>query len=94
MQKNNDGIVSVKKVISIINSCETKKQLDAARRLIDNYVLYVQHKGLINPETVYKRLLKEHKQKCFQIRMISLFVRNDRKEFTKEFKRVSVRAIA
>jgi len=90
MQNEKPVIVSVKKVISIINSCETKKQLDASKRLIENYVKMAELKGVVNPDTIRKRLMKEYKQKVFQINMIKSFVRRDRKEFD----RVPVKAIA
>jgi hypothetical protein len=90
MQKKDSGIASIKKIINIINSCETSKQLSTCKRLIENYVKMVESKGVINPELIYKRLLKEYNQKCFQIKMIKLFVVN----YRKEFERVPVREIA
>lgn len=90
MQKERPVIVSVKKVINIINSCETKNQLESSKRLIDNYVKMLKYQGLINPEAVEKRLLKEYKQKIFQITMIKSFLKRDRKEFN----RVPVKAVA
>lgn len=89
MQKEKPAIVSIKKVISIINSCETKKQLNASKRLIDNYVQMLRLKGVINPEVVRKRLMKEYNQKCFQINMIRSFMKRDRKQFYKEPDRVT-----
>jgi hypothetical protein len=50
----------------------------------------VELKGITNPETVRKRLIKEYNQKLFQIKMIKSFVARDRKEF----ERVPVKAIA
>jgi len=90
MQKDKPIFVSVKKVISIINSCETNEQLKTSLRLIDNYVEILKRKGLSNAEIVKKRLMKEFNQKKFQLNMIRLFVKRD----NKQFERVPVRMMA
>jgi hypothetical protein len=90
MQKDKPIFVSVKKVISIINSCETNEQLKTSLRLIDNYVEILKRKGLSNTEIVKKRLMKEFNQKKFQLNMIRLFVKRD----NKQFERVPVRMMA
>jgi len=73
--------VPVKRVLTIINSCETKIQLQSALRLIDNYVAITKYKGVINSELVRKRLMKDWKQKLFQIKMVRSFIRREEKEF-------------
>jgi hypothetical protein len=81
MQKKGKSIVSIKKIMSIINSCETTKQLSNCDTIIDNYVNYISKEGVVNPEMVRKRLTKEYKQKLFQLKMLKLFMKTDKKEF-------------
>ena len=85
MLKKQSVFVPVKRILNIINSCETEKQLKNCLKLIENYINYTEYQGISNPETLRKRLLKEYKQKRFQIRMISAFVRKHKKEHHKEF---------
>jgi len=75
------GITSVKKMLIIINSCETNKQLKSASKAIDNYIRLISAKGVINPEAVEARLMREWKQKRFQINMIKSFVVRQYREF-------------
>jgi len=89
MQKEKPVFTPVKKVLSIINSCETKDQLANCKKLIDNYVKIIKSKGVINSELVLKRLMKEFNQKNFQIKMIKLFVVRHQKEFEKVYEKVS-----
>ena len=74
-------IVPVKKVLSIINSCETEEQLEASRRVIDNYVKTISKRGVVNVELVKKRLLQEWRQKRFQLRMMSSFLDQSEREY-------------
>jgi hypothetical protein len=83
MQKERPVFIPVKKVLNIINSCETGKQLSSCKKLIDNYVKLIKMQGVVNPELVRKRLMKEFNQKKFQINMIKLFVAKHQKEFYK-----------
>ena len=76
--------VPVKKVLRIINSCETNDQLENCEKLINNYVKQVKKKGVVNPEMLKKRLMKEYKQKQFQLNMIRSFIQRDIEEFSKE----------
>ena len=85
MLKKQSVFVPVKRILNIINSCETDKQLKNCLKLIENYVNQVKYQGISNPETLKKRLLKEYKQKKFQLRMISAYVRKHKKEHKKEF---------
>lgn len=81
----NREFIPVQKILRIINSCETSKQLDNCLDIIDNYVSYTKSKGLVNPELLKLRLLKEFKQKKFQINMIKLFVKDNKNEFEKGY---------
>jgi hypothetical protein len=78
---NRTTFVPVKKVLSIINSCETEKQLNVTLKLIENYINQLASKGVVNPELVQKRLMKEYKQKLFQLSMIKFYVKSNEKEF-------------
>ena len=73
--------VPVKKILNIINSCETEDQLISCKNLIDLYVTQLTNKGLRNPELLKRRLIKDYKQKMFQIKMIKLFIRRHKREF-------------
>ena len=77
--------VPVKRVLSIINSCETSDQLDNCTKIIDNYVKQVKKKGVVNSDLLKKRLMKEYTQKCFQLKMIKSFIKRDHEEFEKKY---------
>ena len=80
----NSNFIPVKKVIRIINSCETEQQLKNCLRVIRNYTELLKSQGVINTDLVEKRLIKEYKQKKFQIKMIGSFVMNYRQVFNQE----------
>jgi len=80
----NPNFLSVKKVLNIINSCESTNQLKNCLELIDSYTKLLKRQGISNPELVKKRLLKEYKQKKFQINMIKHYVEIQRQLFLKE----------
>ena len=64
----------VKRVLEVINSCETQKQLKSCLRMISNYTNLVKSGGVVNSDLVKKRLMKEYKQKNFQLSMIKEYV--------------------
>jgi len=64
----NTHFVPIKKVLNIINSCESSSQLKNCLKIIDNYTELVKISGVVNSNLVKKRLLKEYKQKKFQIK--------------------------
>ena len=76
--------VPVRKVIKIINSCETMKQLKSCVNIIDTYVRLIKSMGVVNSVLVRKRLMKEYNQKKFQLNMIKTFISNQEQEFEKE----------
>jgi hypothetical protein len=84
IRMNEPNFVPVKKVLMIINSCETSDQLKSCLPIIDNYVRQVKKKGVINTDLLKKRLMKDYSQKCFQIKMIRSFIKRDIEEFSKE----------
>ena len=79
-----DKFVPVKKMLSIINSCETEKQLKSTLRIVDNYIRQIKQRGVVNSDLVRKRLMKEFKQKKFQIKMIKSFVQQYDQEYQTE----------
>jgi len=42
------NFVPVEKIINIINSCQTKKQLKSCKKVIKNYINQLKHQGVIN----------------------------------------------
>jgi hypothetical protein len=87
MQKNivsETNFVPVKRVLDIINSCETEEQLKSCLRLMNNYVRMIKSNGVVNSELVKKRLLKEYKQKKFQLTMISEYMQRHQTEHFNE----------
>jgi len=81
---NSKNFIPIQKVLTIINSCESMPQLKSCMKLIDNYTEQIKQRGVENSELAKKRLLKEYKQKQFQINMISNFVRTQRQVFYAE----------
>lgn len=78
-------LIPVKRILNVINSCETLNQLKSARVLIEGYVKILENNGLDNPDLVMKRLIKEYKQKHFQITAIKYFIQTQRKVFYEEY---------
>ena len=83
----NSKITPVKKVLGIINSCETTVELKSCLNMIDNYTILLKKQGVVNSELVKKRLIQEYKQKKFQINMIRRFILTQRQVFYKEIVR-------
>ena len=83
--------VPVKRILSMINSCETEDHLKNALNIIDHYVHLIKFKGVQNSELVRKRLMKEWKQKSFQIKMIKSFIIRHEKEFVGTVKKNKVK---
>jgi hypothetical protein len=83
-RSNEVSFVPVKRVLDIINSCETEDQLKNCLRIIGNYVRLVKTKGVSNSELVRKRLLKEYKQKKFQVVMINEYIREYSRQHSEE----------
>lgn len=88
MRKESD-FVPIRKVIKIINSCETTKQLESCKSVITSYVRLIKKMNVINSELVRKRLLKEYNQKKFQLKMIKSFMVRQQKEYTQKLLPIS-----
>jgi len=84
----NSNFVPVKKVMNIINSCESTSQLQSCLTMIDNYTELLKKQGVVNSELVKKRLIQEYKQKKFQINMIRHFVEMQRKVFYRKLESI------
>ena len=81
MKNNNETrFIQIKKILKIINSCESEKQLNGCRQIIKLYINYLKAKGVTNYNTVYNRLIKELNQKSFQIKMIKSFISMEKHE--------------
>ena len=89
-----EEFVPVKKILSIINSCETEAQLKNCLNMIENYVEQTKEKGLTNSDVLKLRLIKEYKQKKFQISMLKLFIKKHQKEFDYIYSKKSSKIIA
>lgn len=86
--------VPVKKILSIINSCENESHLKSTKKIIQLYIDQVKNQGVINTELLQKRLEKEYKQKYFQIKMIKLFIQQNKIEFFTVHKEKKYKIIA
>lgn len=87
MRQKNVKFVSPKKIITIINSCETNRQLKTSLRIIDNYIENTSRNGLNNHQDLRNRLMKEYNQKKFQLNMIKMFITRNEKEYRNELVR-------
>ena len=64
------GIVSIKKVFSIIDSCINHTQLKTCEKLVDVYTELVKEKGVVNFELVRKTLNIKIKEKELELEYI------------------------
>jgi len=77
-----ENLVSIKKMLNIINSCESNKQLKSSLILIQNYLKLLSKQKIKNIKDVETRLITEYNQKKFQLSMMSIFIKNCNKEFS------------
>ena len=59
----------IRKIFSIIDSCDRKIQLEACERLTENYVKLAERKGVINPELIKEILHIKIKEKAQELNM-------------------------
>lgn len=57
--KNEVSYASVKKILTIINSCRTDMQLENCKKTINDYIKLVVKKGVTNSLDLRDRLYKE-----------------------------------
>ena len=69
-------VITVKKVLRMIDSCQDQEQIDNCRIVIQNYVKSAEKKGLSNVTDLKKRLDDELFQKQEEIMLVRIF--NDR----------------
>ena len=65
--------VPVKKILNIINSCNSEEQLSNCNALIKNYVNSVKKKGVINYDEVENRLTEELEQRQEALYLAKIF---------------------
>jgi len=70
--KNND-FVPVKKILNIINSCNSEEQLENCNIVIKNYVNSVKKKGVINYNELENRLNEELLQRQEALYLVKIF---------------------
>lgn len=66
-------IIPVKNVLKMINSCQTSKQIQNCKILVDNYIKTAKIKGLINLNDLKSRLLEELMQREESIYLSDMF---------------------
>lgn len=71
MKKNE--FVPVKKILSIINSCNTAEQIKNCDSLIKNYVHTAKKKGVINYDELEDRLNEELMQRQEALYLVKIF---------------------
>lgn len=71
--KNNNSLVSVKKVLKMINSCQTEEQLESCKDLIDNYIKSAKKNKVINISDLSNRLHEELIQRQEQVYLVKIF---------------------
>ena len=70
--KNND-FVPVKKILNIINSCNSEEQLENCNIVIKNYVNSVKKNGVINYNELENRLNEELLQRQEALYLVKIF---------------------
>jgi len=66
-------VITVKKVLRMINSCQTQSQIDDCRIVVQNYIKSINKKGLVNIEDLKKRLDDELLQRQEAIMLVDIF---------------------
>jgi hypothetical protein len=61
--KNEVSYVPVKKILALINSCQTDEQLENCKHIVNDYVKTVAKKGVTNSLDLKERLYGEIEQR-------------------------------
>ena len=61
--KTEVNYVPVKRILAIINSCETGEEVKKCRKIVNNYVKAVSKQGVTNSEVLKERLNEELEQR-------------------------------
>ena len=65
--------LSVKKILSIINSCQDQEQIGKCKNVVDNYIKSVKRRGLVNIYELEDRLNNELIQRQEAIYLADMF---------------------
>jgi len=66
-------IVAVKKVLNMINACETEEQLEACKSVIENYVKSAKKSGLVNVHDLKHRLDEVYAERQEELYLVKIF---------------------
>lgn len=66
-------LVSVKKVLKMINECQDQEQIDNCRIVVQNYVKSAKKQGLANVDDLKNRLEEELSQRQEAIMLVKIF---------------------
>jgi transcriptional regulator of met regulon len=66
-------LVSVKKVLKMINECQDQEQIDNCRIVVQNYVKSAKKQGLANVDDLKNRLEEEISQRQEEIMLVKIF---------------------
>ena len=65
-------LVSVKKVLKMINECQDQEQIDNCRIVVQNYVKSAKKQGLANVDDLKNRLEEEISQRQEEIMLVKI----------------------
>jgi len=74
MKKNT--IVPVKKILSIIDSCQDEEQIERCRVLINNYIKSVKKNGVVNVNELTDRLNEQLLERQEALYLVKIFNKN------------------
>jgi len=66
-------LVSVKKVLKMINECQDQEQIDNCRIVVQNYVKSAKKNGVANVEDLKNRLEEEISQRQEELYLVKIF---------------------
>lgn len=69
-------LVSVKKVLKMINECQDQEQIDNCRIVVQNYVKSAKKQGLANVDDLKNRLEEELSQRQEELMLVRIFDQN------------------
>jgi len=69
-------LVSVKKVLKMINECQDQEQIDNCRIVVQNYVKSAKKNGVANVEDLKNRLEEEISQRQEELMLVRIFNEN------------------
>jgi len=66
-------IVSVKKILNMINSCQNEEQLIACKSVLDNYVKSAKRSGVTNIQDLQNRLDEVYEERQEELYLVHIF---------------------